>query len=163
MFGKRKKDLGPSGGSILRAQALTGDLPGLPTDAAGRASLALMDMSMGGGIATVASYVDGTTSMYLSGGGGVIGVGTHPQANAESRAFVAMTEAAIGSLTVTRDFNTLGPGQVRFLLRVGDDVYGAECAQSEIVRGEHPFHPLWVQGQRVLTLIRLISEERKDG
>jgi hypothetical protein len=91
MFGRRKAREGASS-SQLRELALFGELPpDAPTGADG-ASLVMMDLEVGGGVASVTSFADGTTSLYLSTGGGIIGTGTHPQANEESRAFVALAE-----------------------------------------------------------------------
>jgi hypothetical protein len=158
---KKKEPTGFQGTASLRMNALTGPLPPLPADALGKASVVLLDMGVQGGMASVTSYADGATSLYLSTGGGVIGVGTHPQARNESRAFLALAESSLGVLRPTNDIGDLAPGDIRILVRIGDQVFGASAPNDLVQRTEHPLHALWVQGQRVLTLIRLISEERQ--
>jgi hypothetical protein len=122
-----------------------------------------MELSMGGGLATVCSFVDGATSLYLSTGGGVIGVGEDPRANAASREFVAVVESALESLALTDSSPDLDAGTVRFLLRVGDKLYGAEFLETALKRPDHAMHALWVKGQEVLTWIRIVSQERQRG
>jgi len=161
MFGRRKKVASATGGAMLRSFVLTGELPERPADAPGRATVAVMEIGVGGGIATVCSFIDGATSLYLSTGGGVIGVGTDKRANAASRAFIVAMEGALESLTPTAASDQLSNGEVKFLLRIGDDLFGADCKESEVLSTDHPLHPLWRLGQEVLTWIRIVSEERK--
>lgn len=160
-FGRKKGSADFAGTASLRMNALTGPLPPLPADALGKASVVLLDMGVRGGMASVTSYADGATSLYLSTGGGVIGVGTHPQARDESRAFLALAEGSLNVLRPTNDIGDLTPGDVRVLVRIGDQVYGASAPEALVREAGHHLHALWVQGQRVLTLIRLISEERQ--
>lgn len=160
MFGKRKKQAQPTSSPPLRDHVLTGELPRRPEYAPGTATVALMELSMGGGLATVCSFVDGATSLYLSTGGGVIGVGEDPRANAASREFVAVVESALESLAPTDSNPDLDPGKVRFLLRVGHELFGVVYSESALTHSDHVMHALWVKGQDVLTWIRIVSQER---
>jgi hypothetical protein len=47
---------------------------------------ALMEIDLGGAVASVVAVADGTTSLYISNGGGVLGTGAYP-AVAEAGAF----------------------------------------------------------------------------
>jgi len=161
-FGRRNQSADFTGTASLRMNALTAPLPALPADALGKGSVALLDMSAGNGMASVISYADGTTSLYLSSGGGVIGVGADPQARDESRAFLALAEASLDVLPPAVDIGEIPPGEVRVLVRIGDQVYGASAPKDLVRVAGHPLNKLWVQGQRVLTLIRLISEKDKQ-
>ena len=163
MFGKRKNQAQPPSSPPLRDLVLTGELPPRPEEAPGTATVALLEMSVGRGLATVCSFVDGATSLYLSTGGGVIGVGEDPRANAASREFVAVVESALEYLVPTDSNPDLDPGSVRFLLRVGDELFGAEYAESALTHSDHAMHALWVKGQDVLTWIRIVSQERTGG
>jgi hypothetical protein len=49
---------------------------------------------------------------------------------------------------------------VRFLVRKRHSILGATAAIDDVLADDNPLRPLFVQGQRVLTLIRLIDEER---
>jgi len=159
MFGRRKAPESAAG-SPLRELALFGELPPDATTGADGASLVMMELEAGGGVASVTSFADGTTSLYLSTGGGIIGAGTHPQANEESRAFVALAEALIESLNGEVELGQLPKGHVRFLVRKRQTILAASAAIEDVLQYGNPLRPLFVQGQRVLTLIRLIDEER---
>jgi hypothetical protein len=67
--------------------------PGLPRVFAG-----LMEMGMDGGIASLVVIADGTTSLYYSTGGGIIGAGLDQRVKAPSRAFLAALERHVDEL-----------------------------------------------------------------
>src|SRR5215468_5447884 len=52
-------------------------LSGLPPGTPGGIRGAVMDWNLGGGLATLVAIEDGTVSLYLNPGGGIIGAGTH--------------------------------------------------------------------------------------
>jgi len=52
----------------------------------------LMEMGMGGDVATLVALADGTTSLYWSTGGGIIGAGFHEVVKGPSKAFLAALE-----------------------------------------------------------------------
>lgn len=58
-----------------------------------------MEMGIEGGVATLVVIADGTTSMYWSTGGGIIGAGFHEQVKGPSRAFLAILERHISEMT----------------------------------------------------------------
>ena len=86
---------GPSGESTylnLRERALNLE----PSEVGIHSSEALphvfggvMDMAFPNGAATLVALSDGSTSLYTSGGGGVIGGGAHPTVVRETMAFLA--------------------------------------------------------------------------
>ena len=63
-FGRKREPSAFNGTASLRMNALTGPLPPLPADALGKASVVMLDMGIGGGMASVTSYADGATSLY---------------------------------------------------------------------------------------------------
>src|SRR5688572_16670054 len=68
-----------SGSAVLREALLSRemlrDMPGDPDGDGIRA--VVFDWGMGNGSATLVAFDDGTTSLYFSGGGGIIGAGAH--------------------------------------------------------------------------------------
>ena len=66
---------------------------------------AIVDMDLGKAIATLACFLDGTTSLYFSNGGGELGLG---QAREEVRnatvAFLRSSEQVLDKMEVTTDF-----------------------------------------------------------
>ena len=53
----------------------------------------------GGGFATLIAMSEGTTSLYLSTGGGVIGAGQHPSVGAANRELRQTAQATLPSLS----------------------------------------------------------------
>src|SRR5687768_16870875 len=101
-----------SGSEVLREKLLSRemirDIPGDPDGDGIRA--VVFDWGIGDGAATLVAFDDGTTSLYFSGGGGVIGAGAH---DAVKRATVAFREEA------ARVRSQLGPSNA-FPLPVGE-------------------------------------------
>jgi hypothetical protein len=119
-----------------------------------------MEMGLGGGTGTVCSFIDGATSLYLSTGSCIIGVGTDERANAASRLFIGAMEGALKSLTATTVSDPPATGDIRFVLRIGDDLFGVTCKLADVHDTDHPLHPLWLRVREVLLCIRRVSQER---
>jgi len=159
MFGRKKTADRAGDTPQLREHALNGPAPS-GADAQGPI-VVMMDLPAGGGMASVVSFVDGTTSLYTSVGGGVIGIGEHPQANQESREFLALAVSLSEHFRPGGADGALGQDDMRFVLRIGDALSSATATTVDVTNEGHPLAPLHSKGQRVLTLIRLISEEQE--
>jgi hypothetical protein len=82
----------------LRKQVLTLDPASVgltPTPEHQRVFGGLMEMGMRGGTASLVVIADGTTSMYYSTGGGIIGAGFHDAVKGPSRVFLAVLEKLV--------------------------------------------------------------------
>src|SRR5689334_18418012 len=77
----------------LRATAEELDLA--PTEARPRVWGALMELGYPTGIATLMALAEGTTSLYFSNGGGVIGAGEHGAVREAAEAFLDAVEARL--------------------------------------------------------------------
>jgi len=126
------------------------------------AAVAAMELAVGGGTATIIAIADGTVSMYLSSGGGVIGAGEHAAVRAEGQRFRTVVADSRGLLVRTGEFPLPGPDEVRFHARVGDDRFTGVAPESALRGGRHPLAPLYAAGQDLLTEIRLASESVGD-
>lgn len=145
----------------LRAMALGLDpariepTPGEPWNGA---MVAAMELSVDGSTATILTVADGTVSMHLSTGGGVIGAGEHAAVREEGRRFREAVAASRGSLVPTTEFPLPSSGDVRFHAVFGDDRATAVAPEAALRSGRHPLSPLYAAGQDLLTEIRLASE-----
>jgi hypothetical protein len=117
-----------------------------------------MELAVDGATATILAVAEGTVSMYLSTGGGIIGAGEHVAVRAEGRRFRAVLADARGSLMPTTDFPLPTPGQVRFHAVFGPDRATAVASEALLRAGRHPLSPLYAAGQDLLTEIRLATE-----
>jgi hypothetical protein len=109
----------PPPGPELRNMLLTLDPveAGLaPTEALPRVWGAVMDIGADRGWASLVTLADGTTSLYTSGGGGVIGGGAHEPVVEASGRLLHLIEAHLDLFEPTDDLDPPGPEQTRFLV-----------------------------------------------
>lgn len=109
--------------AALREQAFT--LPSeqvLPKDSRGGAGVWCLIMETGypNAVASLVTFIDGTTSMYFSTGGGVIGAGQHAEVSEASKAFIAAANGYAKDFTTTAQHPLPSAGRVRFYARTLD-------------------------------------------
>jgi hypothetical protein len=144
----------------LRAMALGIDptlIPPSPDEPWTRAIVAAMELGLAEGTATVMTVADGSVSLYLSSGGGVIGAGEHAAVEDVARRFRRLAAESRDLLARTEDFPLPTPGEVRFHVRLEDARLTAAAPEAALRTGRHPLAPLYAAGQDVLTEIRLAS------
>jgi hypothetical protein len=122
------------------------------------ALIAAMEIGLPEATATVIAIADGTVSMYLSSGGGVIGAGEHAAVRGVAERFRTVVAENRGLLERTGVFAPPEIGEVRFHARIGDDRLTGAAPESALKTGRHPLAPLYAAGQDVLTEIRLATE-----
>ena len=123
------------------------------------AYVALMEFGMAKGTASVVAVVDGSVSMYVSTGGGVIGVGGHAAVRGRAERFRTVAADSRGLLQRTEDFPLPEIGQVRFQVRTGDGDFSGAAPEAALSAGRHPLSPLYAAGQDLLTEIRLSTPQ----
>jgi hypothetical protein len=74
----------------------------------------LMEIGFRDAVATVVSLADGTTSLYFSTGGGVIGAGAHAAVRSAATSFIAAAETHRAHFTGATEHPQPAPGRVRF-------------------------------------------------
>lgn len=117
----------------------------------------LMDMSFPGGPVTIVSLADGTTSMYTSSGGGVIGGGTHARVAAASRQLVSVAAAHRSCFSADWHDGQLKPGQIRLIALVPSGQLAAVADEEELVTGKSPLSPVFMAANWVITQLRIAS------
>lgn len=135
----------------------------------------LMEEYVGGGAYTLIALANGSSSIYFSNGGGVVGGERVPAINAAAR---AMTErgakdlvggcavddsrlcAHIGSQFVPTDKFPLmqGRGRVQFFLLTPRGVHTAATERGALAETRGPLAPLFFAGHAVMTGLREASE-----
>jgi len=118
----------------------------------------LMETGYPGATATLFALNDGTTSLYLSSGGGVIGGHAHQdvrQANAE---FVETANHYYQDLDPTESFPVPEEGYTLFYLLTDSYVLTGAGHEEDLGLERHPLSSLFHAGHRVITQLRLISE-----
>ncbi len=104
---------------------------------------------------------DGTTSLYFSSGGGIIGAGAHPTIVAANHELMELAESLNVYFAVAGNTDLPPAGYVRFWVLTYGGVKGLEAAEKALLDGGHPLSGLFEKAQAVITEIRHQSENRR--
>ena len=118
----------------------------------------LMETGYPEAVVTLLSLADGTTSLYFSSGGGLIGGGQHPTVAQASQSFVAAAGAYYQKMTLTWSFPLPGVGRVKFYVLTYSGIYTADADENELGHRKHELSPLFYDGQDVITQFRLAQQ-----
>lgn len=123
----------------------------------------LMDLGYPEGTATVVGLSDGTTSLYTSSGGGVIGGGDHPAVAETTLRWLEIAEDVVDALDSTEDAPLPDAGQVAFTVLGYGGRFRAVEEESTLEEGSSPLTPLFVAGHDVITELRRVEELSEAG
>jgi hypothetical protein len=116
---------------------------------------------MDDGTATLVAYDDGTTSLYTSVGGGVIGAGSHEEVRDAAEAFRTEAERMLREFTAVLAADSLPlppPNAVSFYVIADSATFRAgPIATSLLIAGEHPLAALCNKAQAVIAAIHEVA------
>ena len=115
----------------------------------------LMESGMSGGVATLVGVADGTTSLYYSTGGGVIGAGARPGVSAVTGRWLLTCSDLLDHLSPVEDAVLPAEGMVQFAVVTPGGLLGAGAPMAELGERRHVLSPLFYAGHDVITRIRL--------
>ena len=118
----------------------------------------LMETGYPEALATLVSLADGTTSLYLGHGGGVIGAGEHTDVRKAAEQWLLQAEQHVGQLAPTEEFSLPPVGSVRFHLLTFTGARSGMGVEEELGSGGHELSPLFFAGHQVLSEVRKASE-----
>lgn len=122
----------------------------------------IMDIDMGGGIATLVTYASGDASIYLSSGGGIIGGGQHKEVSAAAIALVKKAQLYLNHSHKATETSLPDKGNANIYFLTNKGVYLAIDKISELESNSSSFSPLFYAGNDVITELRRISENKKS-
>ncbi|HXX65119.1 MAG TPA: hypothetical protein VEO56_15075 [Bacteroidota bacterium] len=122
---------------------------------------ALMEMGFPRAAATLACLADGTTSLYLGTGGGIIGAGRQVPVEKASVAFLHASDEFLPHLTLTKSFPLPLIDCVRFYVLSAEGVFTEEAPWKDLRGKSHELSPLYFRGDNVLTELRLLDESAR--
>ena len=150
----------------LRNQALTvstTDL-GLEPDPGAPIHAVIMEMGRNDGVATFACLRDGSASLYLSTGGGVIGGGQHESVRTACLEMLSITneyaQDFLGACQPVSTFAFPQKGEVFFYLVTDDAVYQGRGPEQALAAQEHAFSALFNNCHAVMAEVRAIEDKR---
>jgi hypothetical protein len=123
----------------------------------------LMETGYPGGTATLLALGDGSSSLYLSTGEGVIGGHGHQNVREANAVFVEAANGHYQHLKPTDSYPLPEEGQTLFYVLTDSGVLTGAGSEEELGFGRHPLSPLFHEGHRVITQLRLISEDADEG
>jgi hypothetical protein len=118
-----------------------------------------MEIGLHKGTASIVAVADGTVSMYVSTGGGVIGAGGHAAVRAVADRFRTVAAESRDQLRRTDDFPLPAAGEVRFAVRTIEGDFSGVAPEAALRSGRHPLAALYGAGQDLLTEIRLSAPD----
>ena len=122
----------------------------------------LMETRYPDGVATLIAVADGTSSLYFSNGGGIIGTGEYKKVHDSSVTLVNIAEKNIDKLLLTKDFPLPKNGNTRFYVVTPSGIYTNEVLEDDLGNERHPLSPVFFQGHELISYIRAVEEHRRN-
>jgi hypothetical protein len=142
----------------LRQQILTLDPDSIhlaPSSEHPRVFAGLMEMGIEGGVASLVVIADGTTSLYYSTGGGIIGAGFHEPVKRPSKVFLAALERHVAELGPDTTGETPAAGIIHLrALAFGGGRLLASGPEPDFAQKRNPMWDVFYAGHQVITAIR---------
>jgi hypothetical protein len=114
----------------------------------------LMETGHKEAVATLVVVADGTTSIYLSNGGGIIGAGSHESVRRASFQLLSSVAGTTNGLALTTDFPLPKRGRVRFYVVYPDGIRTAEASEEDLGYGRHELSSVFLEAHEVITAVR---------
>ena len=115
----------------------------------------LMETGYAEAVATLVGVADGTSSLYFSNGGGVIGAGTHAAVAGANRRWLETGVTFLPELSGIADPPLPAQGMTQFVAVTPEGLRGAVAVEDDLGEGRHPLSPFFYAAQDVITQIRL--------
>jgi hypothetical protein len=156
------KSTPPNPMAELRAMAL-GTKPsdlGLPAaDFARKPWGLLMETGLdGGAVYSLVVLAEGSTSLYFSNGGGIIGSGAHENVRAASKAMLEVAARHQSGLKPTFATPQPKPGMVQFYLLTSQGTLAYSAGEQSLGSNQDPHSELFHAGHEVIAQVRLAQE-----
>ncbi|MGB7923034.1 MAG: hypothetical protein WCF57_07295 [Pyrinomonadaceae bacterium] len=119
---------------------------------------ALMESGYADATVTLFALIDGTTSLYISSGGGVIGGQGHQSVREANADFIRTANQFYQHLKPCQSFPIPATGQTIFYVLTDSGILTGEGPDDDLGNGRHPLSPLFHAGHAVLTPLIQTSE-----
>lgn len=159
----------PRGGAPAPREALlaskAGDYGLLPTTELPHVWAALMEMQVSDAVVSLVAVADGTTSMYFSKGGGIIGGHAHEAVRAANRKFLVGVERFFTAKAfVARDRPAeVMKGAVAFAVLTYEGLVVARDTEERLKTRASPLWPLFFLGHEAIAALRGSTEGKAAG
>jgi hypothetical protein len=114
----------------------------------------VMETGMDGGFYTLVVLADGTTSIYFSNGGGIIGSGQDKEVRKQSEQFLDWANRLIDSSASDSSISAPANGQTKFFFLTFDGRRVYEAAEDDLGEQRDALSPLFHAGHAVIAAAR---------
>jgi hypothetical protein len=112
-------------------------------------------------VVSLIAIADGTTSLYFSSGGGIIGAGEHKAVHDAAVRLVALADEQADQLALADAHPLPGVGRVRIYARTFNGLLTLEADEQDLGLGRHPLSQLFHAGHAVIAAVREFKEQHK--
>ena len=144
----------------LRSQALSvgaASIGIVPSDELPRVYGVVMDMAYPEGVATLVAFADRSTSLYTSGGGGVIGGGEHASVAAVNHQLLIVAEDHLERFSLRHRTELPADGRVLITVLTYAGRYAAEAPAEDLGAGRHAAAPVFHAAHEVIHALHTIE------
>lgn len=136
---------------------------GRPRDKSeGPVFLILMELAVAGGSVMIYAFNDGTTSLYNSKGGALLGFGTKESVRMASRKFLAAAQLLHGKAETVTEFPGPPPHHVAFYFKTFDGARGYMAPGDDLANNKDEMSALFHAGYAVMLELFAIEEQLKN-
>lgn len=124
---------------------------------------AVVDFHIGAGLVTTVAHVDGTSSLYFSTGGGVLGFGNHPGVRAASAELLRLLSRDVGLMVRTSNIGLPSPGMTDIRALAASGLLLARAPSSEFDTQRHPLWPAFKVAMAITMQLQAIVHPDSPG
>jgi hypothetical protein len=132
-----------------------------PSTSAPRVWGVVMEIGYQVGLATLVCFADGTTSLYYSTGGGMLGSAEYGPVSEASKALVSQAENYLVHFSSKNEFPLPTVGQVSFIVLTYSGLLTGEASEESLASGKHLLAPLFLKAHETLEQLRLLREKKQ--
>jgi hypothetical protein len=117
----------------------------------------MMELAEADIVVSLVALVDGSVSVYLSDGGGVIGCGLHPDVRVAAAKMLNVAEQVISQCAPVDCYPKPAEHQVRFYLLTNQGVLSGAAGRAELDEGAVALAELYYAGHGVIGMVELLG------
>ena len=114
----------------------------------------VMETGMKGGYYTLGVLADGTTSLYFSNGGGIIGAGERPEVRKASEQFLGWGNRLVGSSEPAPSLDPPLEGETKFFFLTFTGIRSYTASELDLGEKRDSLSPLFHAGHSVIAAVR---------
>ena len=122
----------------------------------------VMETGFQKGSCTLSSIADGTTSLYFSSGGGIIGGGTHENVRTASGYFLSGAQHFFNKAQKVTAFPKPDPGRVTFYFVSFEGVFSYTALEDDLGNKRNELSDLFFAAHNVIAELRKMEDEKQN-